>query len=261
MFVLLVFSLFKCSSKINLIPQPPQSTDTFTSHSIWNSLDNHKPYSTALKTLTYEHTLNADFCSCTCDTAMYVVLNVYYVWVCNKCQCTCISFILVSCLFTMLPTVHMKTFLSLLLTSNPIHNQTLSLLGHTCLHCVSAHLYIQIINKCMIFHLCTHHHTCVNACTVYSIYQLELFEPTTLLLIFMLDSVHVWLVYIIVVYLIQWMMLCWNYHEFVISALVFAVLVELQKLHYGTLWCAKFSMRISQGNTCFAHKEELLQSI
>ena len=77
MFVLLLFFLSKFSSKINLIPQPPQSTDTFTSHSIWNSLDNHKPYSTALKTLTYEHTLNADFGSCTCDTAMYVVLKVY----------------------------------------------------------------------------------------------------------------------------------------------------------------------------------------
>ena len=47
---------------------------------------------TAPKTLTYEHTLNADFGSCTCDTAMYVVLNVH-IWVCNKCQCTCISFI------------------------------------------------------------------------------------------------------------------------------------------------------------------------
>ena len=32
---------------------------------------------TAPKTLTYEHTLNADFGSCTCDTAMYVVLNIY----------------------------------------------------------------------------------------------------------------------------------------------------------------------------------------
>ena len=32
---------------------------------------------TAPKTLTYEHTLNADFGTCTCDIAMYVVINVY----------------------------------------------------------------------------------------------------------------------------------------------------------------------------------------
>ena len=32
---------------------------------------------TAPKTLTYEHTLNADFGSCTCDTAIYAVLEVY----------------------------------------------------------------------------------------------------------------------------------------------------------------------------------------
>ena len=32
---------------------------------------------TAPKTLTYEHTLNADFGSCTCDTAIYAVLKVY----------------------------------------------------------------------------------------------------------------------------------------------------------------------------------------
>ena len=35
------------------------------------------PTPTAPKTLSYEHTLNADFGTCTCDTAMYVVINVY----------------------------------------------------------------------------------------------------------------------------------------------------------------------------------------
>lgn len=112
---------------------------------------------------------------------------------------------------------------SLLLTSNPIGNQTLSLLGHTCLHCVSAHLYIyiQIINKCMIFHLCTHHHTCVKCIhCVFNLSTWTFWAHNFVTIIFMLDSIHLWLVYIIVVNLIQWMMLCWNYHEFVISALI-----------------------------------------
>ena len=76
MFVLLHFSLSKCSSKINLIPQPPNQlipSHHTRSGTHWTTT-NLTP--TAPKTLTYEHTLNADFGSCTCDTAMYVVINV-----------------------------------------------------------------------------------------------------------------------------------------------------------------------------------------
>ena len=113
-----------------------------------------------------------------------------------------ISLILVGCLFTTCkPTVHMETFLTLLLTSTPLVTKPYLVLGQSCLNCFSVHAFIQSARSFI----------CVPITTLC---QLELFEPTTLL---QYIRFHTFMT--CVYHCCQFgMMLCGNYHEFVTSS-------------------------------------------